>query len=64
MKERYIRAFGNSYECNSPNHERLWTIFRDECQRNDILYRPDDVFGYMHQFEMKEQQLSLFAECD
>ncbi|MDD4496255.1 MAG: radical SAM protein, partial [Eubacteriales bacterium] len=60
MKQRCIKSFGNSYECNSPNHTMLSAIFTEECEKHDILYRPDDVFGYMHQFETKQQQLSLF----
>lgn len=62
MKQRYIRAFGNSYECNSPNHARLWEIYEAACRAHGILYRPEDVFAYMHRFETKERQLSLFPE--
>ncbi|MCL2300782.1 MAG: radical SAM protein [Firmicutes bacterium] len=60
MKERYIRAFGNSYECPSPNQARLMEIFTRTCTAHGILHRPDDVFGYLHRFEAKERQLSLF----
>ena len=60
MKERYIKTFGNSYECRSPNHPRLMELFQDECRRHNIIYRTNDVFGYLHRFETKEQQLSLF----
>ncbi|MGI6537671.1 MAG: radical SAM protein [Caldicoprobacterales bacterium] len=60
MKQRYIRTFGNSYECRSPNHGRLMEIFRDNCRRHGILYLPDDVFRYIHEFETKERQISIF----
>jgi len=60
VKQKYIRAFGNSYECSSPDNGRLWEIYRGVCEKNGILYRPDDVFGYMGEFEAREQQLSLF----
>jgi len=60
MKQRYIQTFGNAYECRSPNHTRLNEIFRDTCKTRGILYRPDDVFGYLHEFETKERQMSLF----
>jgi len=60
MKQRYIRAFGNSYECLSPNNASLMDILRDECLRHGILYKTDDVFGYMRKFESKESQFSLF----
>jgi DNA repair photolyase len=60
IKERYIKTFGLSYECNSPNHALLWDIYRDACKKNGILYRPDDVFGYTREFEMKSRQMTLF----
>jgi len=60
MKQRYIRAFGGSYECHSPNQSALVTIFRDECRKHGILYRQSDVFGFLHAFESKSGQLSLF----
>lgn len=61
LKGKYIHTFGNSYECNSPNNGYLWDIYREVCKKNDLLYRPGDVFGYMEKFEIKEQQLSLFG---
>jgi DNA repair photolyase len=59
MKERYIHAFGSSYECRSPNHGRLWAIFCEECERHGILYRSDDVFGYLGAYEAKERQMTF-----
>ena len=60
VKQQYIRTFGNAYECHSPNNHRLMQIFKEECRKHKILYRIDDVFAYLHKFEIKEQQLSLF----
>jgi len=60
VKQQYIRTFGNSYECTSPNNHRLMDIFRTECRKHEILYKTDDVFEYIHRFETKEQQLTLF----
>jgi len=61
VKQQYIRTFGNSYECVSPNNFRLMEIFKKECQKHGILYRTDDVFKYLRYFEVKEQQMSLFG---
>jgi len=61
IKQKYIRTFGNSYGCYSPNNTRLMDVFQKKCQENDILYRTDDVFGYMREFTSKERQLSLFG---
>jgi len=60
VKQQYIRTFGGSYECQSPNNHRLMEVFRDTCRKHGILYRTDDVFGYLRKFETKEQQLSLY----
>ena len=60
MKERYIQTFGNAYICNSPNHERLMTIFTDVCKQNNILSTPDEIFSYMRSYESKSEQLTLF----
>ncbi len=60
VKQQYIRAFGNAYSCNSPNNASLMRVFKEECKRNGILYKTDEVFGYLGAFESKEKQLSLF----
>lgn len=60
MKQRYIQNFGNSYECNSPNNTQLMELFRNEYRKHGILCNPNDVFAYLHKFEIKERQLALF----
>lgn len=62
MKQRYITAFGNSYSCNSPNHDALIKFFHQECEKHGVLHTPDEVFVYLHKFEDKQsgEQLSLF----
>jgi len=60
LKQKYIQQFGNMYSCNSVNNRQLMDILRTECQRHGLLYRPDAIFSYLHNFEYKEQQMSLF----
>jgi len=60
IKEKYMREFGAAYECRSPNNSQLTGIFREECRKHGIPYRTDDVFGYVREFEPKDEQLSLF----
>lgn len=61
MKERYIRAYGDRYQCSSPNQVRLMARFRSECRRRHVLHTPESVFAYLRKFEDKEagEQLSL-----
>ena len=60
MKQRYIREFGGSYECRSPNNTHLMDVFQRECGKHGILFRPNEIFAYMREFETKERQTSLF----
>ena len=62
MKQKYIEHFGNSYICDSPNCVRLTEIFRDVCKEHGILYKTDEVFGYLKQFETKSRQSSIFDQ--
>jgi len=51
IKRKYIQTFGGRYECRSLNNARLMGVFRSKCQEHGILYRPNDVFGYMYEFD-------------
>ena len=62
MKMRYINTFRNAYVCDSPDNARLCGIFREECRKNNIIYKPNDVFGYMYEFEQEERQMTLFDD--
>ena len=62
MKERYIRAFGDCYVCNSPHNAELMEIFQRECRRRGVLSSPDEVFAYLNEFEDRQagEQMTLF----
>jgi DNA repair photolyase len=62
LKQRYIKVYGNSYECHSQNHQKLMKLLQENCEKHGILYNVNEVFSYMHTFEQKEEalQISLF----
>ena len=63
MKQRYIKEFGNSYGCLSPNNSQLMNIFESECRKHNILHKVNDVFNYIYKFEANKcghVQMSLF----
>ncbi|MDD4166537.1 MAG: radical SAM protein [Endomicrobiaceae bacterium] len=60
LKNRYIRYYGNSYVCLSPNNARLTDILHRECHKHGILCNTAEVFNYLQQFARKEAQMSLF----
>lgn len=61
LKEKYIRTYGNSYIITSPNNNRLTKILLDRCRKENIMCDIDEVFTYLHKYESKEEQLSLFS---
>lgn len=38
LKERYLRQYGERYQCASPRAGRLWEIFTAACRERGILY--------------------------
>lgn len=60
IKQKYIRLFGNAYECRSSENKQLMSILRSECKKHTILFGTDEVFSYMRTFEKKDRQLSFF----
>lgn len=60
LKRKYIEQFGNAYEIPSPNSDKLMTLFQSLCKEKGILYKPNDCFGFLHEFPKKYEQLSIF----
>ncbi|WP_293972746.1 radical SAM protein [uncultured Ruminococcus sp.] len=60
LKEKYIRTYGNSYQITSKNSGKLMKIITDVCRKNGIMHNINEVFAYLHKFESKEEQLTLF----
>lgn len=60
-KQKYIKKFGLSYECDSENNERLTEIFRKICADNGIMYDVNEIFAYLWKYpEDINRQLSFF----
>jgi DNA repair photolyase len=59
IKDKYIKQYGNDYECPSPRTSELWQLFKSECDKYGLLYRMEDIIeGYTHGYG--STQLSLF----
>lgn len=59
IKEKYIKNYGNSYECRSLKAKELWSLFKNKCNEYGILYKMDDIIrGYKNSFQ--PVQISLF----
>lgn len=60
MKERYICTYGNSYQLTSSNNNVLMNRISEVCRNHGIMFGVENVFSYLHKFESKAEQLSLF----
>ena len=59
IKEKYMKFYGNSYECRSLKAKELWSLFKDKCKEYGILYEMDDIIrGYKEPYI--NTQISLF----
>lgn len=38
LKERYLRQYGDRYQCASPRARALWKVFTESCRTRGILY--------------------------
>jgi len=59
MKAKYIESYNYAYQIPSPNNDRLMNLFRRTCKAHGILYKVDDCFNYLHQFEEKNHHEQL-----
>ena len=60
LKEVYQRRYGNQYEVSSPNQEKLMKLFHEKCEQYGIVHDNRQIFQYLHQFEEKTSQISLW----
>ena len=59
IKQKYIKQYGNDYNCPSTKSKELWQLFKKECDSCGIIYRMEDIIkGYKKGYEI--DQLSLF----
>ena len=59
LKEQYINYYGNKYEVNSKNNNKLMKILKEECSKNNIVFNNDKLFKYMTDYPVKFEQLQL-----
>lgn len=59
VKEKYIKNYGNSYECRSLKSKELWSLFKNKCNELGILYKMNDII-MEYKKPYQAIQLSLF----
>ena len=59
-KDKLISLYGDSYVVDSPDNSRLMALFHNFCESNGIVHNNDEIFAYLHSYEEKTEQLTLF----
>jgi DNA repair photolyase len=59
VKDKYIKTYGNAYECQSLKARELWELFVKRCKKSGILYKMDDIIA-AYKSGYGNPQLSLF----
>ena len=59
LRQTYVRLYGSSYVCHSPNSPKLYPLFTQECKKLGILYKMEEIIA-AYKKKYQYQQLSLF----
>jgi DNA repair photolyase len=59
LTKRYISTYGESYNCVSPNHKQLRSLFNTLCQKYGIVYKMEDIISNAFDY-IKQEQMTLF----
>lgn len=60
LKEKYIKYYGNRYNCVVPNYRELYRVFTDECNKYGILYDMKDIIKTYKKEIKSNEQIALF----
>ena len=60
LKSKYMKTYGDKYNCLPQNYKYLYNVFVNECNKYGILYKMDDIIkAYKKEF-IDNEQISLF----
>ncbi len=59
IKDKYMKTYASNYNCISLNANKLWQLFRQLCDENNIVYELDKIIKYFDE-KNPHKQLSLF----
>ena len=60
LKSKYIRTYGDKYNCLPQNYKYLYNVFVNECNKYGILYKMDDIIKAYKKKDASNEQISLF----
>lgn len=59
LKQKYIKIYGDSYECHSINRKELWKVLVSECEKYGLLYKMVDIRREIKR-KYENEQMTLF----
>lgn len=59
LKERYLRRYGDRYQCASPRARSLWKVFTEACRERGILYEMKSIIRAVN-LGYGDRQLTFF----
>ena len=60
IKDKYIKYYGERYNCVVPNYKKLYKVFTDECNKYGILYNMSDIIKAYKKEIKSNEQITLF----
>ena len=60
FKYKYIKNYGDKYNCLVPNYRQLYKVFTDECNKYGILYKMDEIIKAYKKESENNEQITLF----
>ena len=60
LKDKYIKTYGDKYNCLVPNYKYLYDVFVTECKKYGILYKMEDIIKAYKKEIISNEQISLF----
>ena len=60
LKEKYIKYYGNRYNCIALKAKELYKVFSDECNKYGILYDMNDIIKAYKREVKSNEQITLF----
>ena len=60
LKSKYIKTYGDKYNCLPQNYKYLYNVFVNECNKYGVLYKMDDIIKTYKKKIIDNKQISLF----
>ncbi len=60
LKEKYIKYYGDRYNCIVPNYKKIYKVFKEECNKYGILYNMNDIIKAYKKETKRNEQMTLF----